>query len=64
MSKVGIAVNTADNKVVIDFSEKVDHLEFTPQEAGEFAKAIIEKAMRINGVGSSPIIVPAALKGH
>jgi len=63
MDKVGISVRATRDKVVVEFSEKVDHLEFNPQEAGEFAKVIIEKAMKVNGdTTGSNIIIPGAIR--
>lgn len=46
MSAVGMTVdvNRETGRVIIDFDRTVDHLEFTPQQAGEFAKTIITRA--------------------
>lgn len=62
MSRIGIGITTnADKKVVIEYSEKVDHLEFTPQEAGEYARQIILKAQQANGKNGTNLILPAEL---
>lgn len=56
MAEIGMRVDTANGRVIIDFDEAVDHLEFTPQQAGEFAKAIVERAIKL--APKSPIVIP------
>lgn len=65
MSKqVGISVDFQSGKVFIEFDRDVKYLELTPQQAGELARAIIDKAMNASGVPyttDSGIVIPSGL---
>lgn len=62
--QVGISVDFQGGKVIVEFDRKLKHVELTPQQAGEFARAIIDKAMNASGVPyttDSGIIIPSVL---
>ena len=62
MSKVGIAVNNVNGKLIIDFDQKTDHLEFEPQQAVDFAKAIVDKAIKaVEGHDVTSLILPQGM---
>lgn len=64
MSKqVGIKVDFQGGMVIVEFDRDVKYLELTPQQAGELARAIIDKAMGAVGQPSqdSGIILPNTL---
>jgi len=46
--KVGMSLDTADGKVIIEFDMKVQWLEMSPVQAIEFAQAIAQKALSLN----------------
>ena len=59
MSKqVGISVDTSDGKVLISYQEPMQWLEFSPQQAVDYAEAILQKAIYLADNHQSPIIIP------
>jgi len=46
--QVGIAVDTSDGQVIIEFDRKVRYLKMTATQAVEFAMAIAEKSLSLN----------------
>jgi hypothetical protein len=57
MSQVNIGIDTtAEQKVVIFFDRSVEYLEFSPEQAIAFAKALVEKTMTL--APDSQIIIP------
>ena len=60
--QVGIAVMTRNNQLVIEFSREVGYMEMKPEQAVDFAKAILDKVMTIDprATGSN-IILPGQM---
>ena len=58
MSKqVAMSVDTANDKVYVQFDRQLDYIELSPQQAVELADVIVRKAMAINP-GSALILPP------
>ncbi len=63
MSKLGINVDFQDGKVHVFLDREVKHIELSPQQAGEFARAIIDKALNASGMPletESGIVIPTS----
>lgn len=56
--QVGINIDTANGNVLISYQEPMEWLEFTPQQAVDYAEAILNKAIYLSEQKQSPIIIP------
>ena len=57
--KVGISVDTVNDKVLIQFDRGVNHLELSPQQAMEYVDAIYGKVRELDKSKSSIILTPS-----
>ena len=57
-NEVGISIDTSDGKVLISYQKPMQWLEFSPQQAVDYAEAILNKAIYLADSHQSPIIMP------
>lgn len=57
--EIGIMVDTTEGQILVAFNQQVDHLKFTPEQAIEFAKVILEKVIKM--APETKIILPTKL---
>ena len=55
--QVGISIDYVNGQVIVEFSRNVCHVEFSPQQAVDFAEAITRKALK-SIEGTPQIIIP------
>ena len=64
MSQIGISVDYRADKILIEFDRDVRHIELTPKQASDLAKAIAEKTLNASGQPrqtNSGLIVPSVM---